>query len=114
MGTPTSRDDAALRVLLASSYAMAEPAELELSARAASWIASVSSGAQRWWLRLERMAYRGVQQIELEAELATRLRSADCSVPAPVRRTDTSFASTLAIEGECSPAFSMRKRPACP
>lgn len=100
MGTPSSRDDASLRALLASSYGISEAATVELSARTASWVARVSSGEQRWWLRLERTAYRGVEQVELEGELATRLGNAGCSVAAAVRRGDGSFASTVAIEGE--------------
>lgn len=100
MSTPSSRDDASLRALLASSYSVSESATIELSARTASWVAHISSGTRRWWLRLERTAYRGVQHVELEGELVMSLGNAGCSVPAPVRRADGSFASTLAIEGE--------------
>lgn len=100
MPKPNSLDDASLRLLLASSYSVAQASAIELIPRTASWVARISSGTQRWWMRFERVAYRTVRHVETEAELLWHLHGAGCSVPAPLRRNDGSFASTLAIGGE--------------
>src|SRR5687767_14068066 len=105
------RDDSSLQALVTESYRLPEQSVFDVHARSASWLVCISGRDRRWWLRLERTAYRAAAMVELEAELVAHVHAVAGAAVAPVRRTVGKFASIVSLEGEQLAGFLVEEAP---